>query len=108
MGLISNSNSKKEHFPEKINFPNDFLLKKGEVFKSLNEIHLEMMKISNSQAEKLHEFDDFLDKTEMEDDLKARINNEFSRVIKNHNLSIERIDHLWELIVRYLNHLNYV
>jgi hypothetical protein len=108
MGLISNSFSKKGHFSEKINLPNDFLLKKGEVFKSLYEIHLEMMKICNSQAEKLHEFDAFLDQTEMDDDLKTRINNEFSEVIKNHNLSIERIDHLWELIVRYLNHLNYV
>jgi plasmid maintenance system killer protein len=108
MGLFSNSISKKKQFLEKIDSTNDFLLKKGVGFKSLSEFNLEMMKICNSQSEKLIEFYDFLDKAEMDNDLKGQINNELSKVIKNQQLSINRINHLWELILRYLKHLNYV
>jgi hypothetical protein len=108
MRLNSNSFSKKEHFSDNIDITSDFLHEKGKVFKSLSEINIEMLKICNSQSEKLQEFDDFLDKTEMDEDLRARIKNGFSEVIKNHTICIQRIDHLWGLIAGYLNHLIYV
>ena len=74
MGLFSNAISEKEQFSEKSYLTNDFLQKKGEVFKSLSEINLEMMKIYNSQSEKLIEFYDFLEKVEMDNGLKSQIN----------------------------------
>jgi hypothetical protein len=108
MRLNSNSFSKKEHFSDKIDITSDFLNEKRKVFKSLSEINIGMLKICNSQSDKLHEFADFLDKTEMDEDLRARIKNGFSEVIKNHTLCIKRIDHLWGLISGYLSHLIYV
>jgi hypothetical protein len=107
MGLFSNFFPEKEHYSE-LSFTDDFLVKKGEVFNSLSEISLEIMRIYNSQSEKLIGFYDFLENVEMDKEIKNKINNEMSAVLKNHKISIDRINHLSDLMLRYLNHLNYV